>query len=191
MGPAASHPKEVTMTETFIDELLRETEQKEEQERLEMDRLTADKLLMAIAAIETSTAEVNELADSEVKLIEEYRARELARLEKKRTWLTFNLENFMRGTGEKTLRLPHGVLKLRSSRERVTVAAMDLFLSVAGRLGLLRKIPETYALDLPAVLDYVRRTGEVPPGVELIPSEVRFTYSTAKGGQDDHDQTET
>ncbi len=177
------------MANTFLDELLAEVEEREREERLEMDRLMADKLLAAISVIEQKAEEVNKLADDETKIIEEYRAKELERLEKKRLWLSFNLENFMRGTGEKTLRLPHGILKLRNSRERVTVVDMSNFLEVAGELGLLRKIPESYAPDLTALLEYVKRTGSLPQGVEMIPSEAKFSYATAKGGTDDN-QTE-
>jgi len=53
-------------------------------------------MLSAIAVLEGQMNEVQDLCDREVKLIEEYRARELARLDKKRSWLLFNLEGFTR-----------------------------------------------------------------------------------------------
>jgi hypothetical protein len=172
---------------TFIDEILAEAEVAEEKRRIELDRLRADQLLMAVARLEASMGEVNKLADDEVKIIEEYRATELQRLDKKRSWLVWNLEQYMRSTGEKTTRLPHGILKIRKGRDRVAVVAMELFLKVGQKIGLLRRIPESYSPD---ILDHIHRTGEIPPGVEFIQAENRFSYSTVKGG-DNGDQQST
>ena len=91
----------------FISEMLAESEARDEQIKVEMDRLRADAMLSAIAVLEGQMNEVQDLCDREVKLIEEYRARELARLDKKRSWLLFNLEGFTRSSTEKTIRLPH------------------------------------------------------------------------------------
>jgi hypothetical protein len=174
----------------FIEELLLEAEHADQEKKIEMDRLRADQILAAIAKLEEGMAEVNVLCDSELKLIEEYRASEINRLDKKRSWLLFNLDGFMRTTGEKTLRLPHGTLKLRKGRDRVAVVAMEQFLKIGQKLGLVRKIPESVAPDLQAILNHVRTTGEVPPGIEVIPAEVKFSYSTTKGQDDEQWETE-
>jgi hypothetical protein len=123
-------------------------------------------------------AGVNDLCDKELKLIEEYRANEMARVDKKRSWLVFNLEGFMRSSGEKTLNLPHGRLKLRKGKDRIAVVAMEQFLKVGQKLGLLRKVPESVTPDLQAILNHVHSTGEIPPGIQVIPADVKFTYST-------------
>jgi hypothetical protein len=162
----------------FIAELLRESDEAEATKRIEMDRLRADQLLTAIAILENQMNDVNELVDKETRLLEEYRSSELARLDKKRGWLLFNLEGFARSTGEKTMRLPHGILKLRKGRDKVAVVAMEQFLEKAQTLGFLRTIPESYTPDVQAVLAYIKRTGEVPPGVEFIPAETKFSYTT-------------
>jgi hypothetical protein len=128
--------------------------------------------------------EVNELCDKEIKLVEEYRANELARLDQKRSWLVFNLEGFMRSTGEKTVRLPHGSMKLRKGRDKVAVVALDEFLKVGPRLKLIRSIPEQVTPDIQAIINHIKSTGEIPNGVQFIPAEVRFSYTT-NGGKDD------
>ena len=46
-----------------------------------MDRLRTDQILAAIAKLEIGMADVNALCDKELKLIEEYRANEFARLD--------------------------------------------------------------------------------------------------------------
>ena len=162
----------------FIEELLKESEEADQKTRIEVDKLRADQLLAAIAVLETQMNDVNDLVDKEMQLLEQYRSSELARLDKKRSWLVFNLEGFARSTGEKTIRLPHGILKLRKGRDRVAVVVMEEFLKKAQALGFLRTVPESYTPDTQAVLAHIKRTGEVPPGIEYIPAEVKFTYTT-------------
>jgi hypothetical protein len=162
----------------FIEQMLQESEERQAQERVEMDRLRADTMLKAVAVLDGQMAEVNALCDKEMARIEDYRVAELSRLEKKRSWLTFNLDAYIRAKGEKTLRLPNGVVKLRKGRDRITVVAMDDFLKVAGKLGLLKTIPESYQPDNQKMLEYLKRTGAVPDGCEFIPAETKFSYST-------------
>jgi len=175
----------------FIEELLLQAEQADAEKQIEMDRLRADQILGAVAKLEEEMFDVNELCEKEIKLIEEYRTKEIARLDKKRSWLVWNLEGFMRSSGEKTLNLPHGRLKLRKGRDRVAIIAMEQFLKIGQKLGLVRKIPESVAPDLQAILNHVRTTGEVPPGIEVIPADVKFTYSTTKGQDDEQRETES
>jgi hypothetical protein len=162
----------------FIAELLRESDEADTKKKIEMDRLRADQLLTAIAILDGQMNDANDLVDKEMKLLEEYRSSELSRLDKKRSWLVFNLEGYARSTGEKTIRLPHGTMKLRKGRDKVAVVAMEEFLKVAGKLGLVRTVPESIAPDTQAILDRIKVSGEVPPGVEFIPAETRFSYTT-------------
>jgi len=169
----------------FIEELLLQAEQADQERKIEMDRLRADQILAAIATLEEGMEEVNGLCEKEIKLIEEYRANELARLDKKRSWLVFNLEGFMRSTGEKTLRLPHGSLKLRKGRDKIAVVALDEFLKIGPRLKLVRSVPEQVTPDIQAIVNHIKATGEIPAGVQFIPADVRFSYTTNGGKADD------
>ncbi len=169
----------------FIEELLLQAEVADQEKKIEMDRVQSDRMLAAIAALEEDMAEVNELCDKELKLIEEYRANELARLDKKRSWLVFNLDGFMRSTGEKTLRLPHGSLKLRKGRDKVAVVALDEFLKIGSKLKLVRSVPEQITPDIQAIINHIKTTGEIPAGVQFIPADVRFSYTTNGGKADD------
>jgi hypothetical protein len=169
----------------FIEELLQEAEKADQEYRVEMDRLRADQILAAIGKLEEGMTEVNDLCDKELKLIEEYRSNELARLDKKRSWLEFNLEGFMRSTGEKTLRLIHGILKLRKGRDKVAVVALDEFLKIGPTLKLVRSVPEQITPDIQAIINRIKTTGDIPNGVQYIPAEVRFSYATNGGNADD------
>ena len=169
----------------FIEELLLQAEQADQEKKIEMDRLRADQILAAIAKLEEGMADVNELCDKELKLIEEYRANELARLDKKRGWLVFNLEGFAGSTGEKTVRLPHGTLKLRKGRDKVAVVALEEFLKVGPSLKLVRSVPEQITPDIQAIILHIKTTGEIPAGIQFIEADVRFSYTTNAGNYDD------
>ena len=179
----------------FLDELLLEAETAEEKQRIEVDKLRADQLLSAIAVLEAQVDDANRLADDEIKLVEEYRTMELARLNKKISWLAWNAEQFIRSTGEKTIRLPHGTIKLRMSRERVEITDLQRFLNVKTNQRFLKIIPESYQPDIQAVHNQIKTTGELPVGVNLIPGEVKFSYSTNKrnnaNGKDDERTNES
>jgi Bacteriophage Mu Gam like protein len=169
----------------FLAELLAENEDADQQKRIEMDRLRADQLLAAVAVLEGHMEEVNQLVEQEIRLLEEYRSSELSRLDKKRSWLVFNLDGFMRTTGDKTIRLPHGVLKLRKGRDHVVVVALDQFLEVAPKLGLVRTVPEQLTPDMQAIVTHIKTTGEIPAGVEFIAADTRFSYTTTTKGETD------
>ncbi len=166
----------------FIEELLQEAEIREKEYKEEMDKLKADQMLTAVEKIEIQMREVIEIADEEIKLIADYRKEELDKLEKKRSWLCWQLEQFIRSTGEKTITLPHGQIKLRQGRQKVQVIDMDKFLKVGERYNLLRKIPESYEPNLQAIHQHIKMTGEIPIGVDVIPAETKFSYSLKRGG---------
>ena len=175
---------------TFLDELLAEVEEKEQQKKLQLDMIKADQILMALAKIDGQSEEIDRVATEESALIESWRKAELDRLEKKRSWLCWNLQQFLTGTGEKTIRLAHGTIKERMGRDKVDIADIDRFTKVAGKFGLLRSYPERQEPDLNAVLTYIKRTGDIPAGVELIPGTPKFSYTLTKGNSNGDKQTQ-
>jgi phage host-nuclease inhibitor protein Gam len=174
---------------TFIDELLEESENSEEKRRLEMDKLRADQLLMAISVLEQKLDEVCDLAEKEIALIEEFQTSESEKLNKKISWLTWNLEHYIRSTDDKTINLPHGHIKLRLGRDKVEVEDMDMFLKTAAKRGFLKTIPESYEPDLQAITEHIKRTGEIPHGVKLTPAQTKFSYKTKQGETNEQHET--
>ena len=172
---------------SFIEELLAEAEVREKIENIAFNKIQADQALGAIGTLEDQMADVNTLADDEIKLIEQYRQSEIARVEKKLSWLVFNLENFARKhsaqTNEKTLRLPHGTLALRKGRDKVEIENLEQFLKIAAKYNLLRTTPEEHVPDLKALSAYLTRTGEILPGVKVTPATINFSYQTIKLGE--------
>ena len=165
---------------SFIDELLLESEQKEKQQLIEMNRLRADQILAALAVLEKQADDVNRLADDEIKIIEDYRQSELQKIEKKASWLAWQVEQYIRSTNEKTINLPHGKLKLHLGRDKVQITDMEKFTKVAAARGLLRPIPESFEPDLQKILSYLK-TNRLLPGVVLIAAQNKFSYTTLKG----------
>ena len=183
------------MAAHFVEELLLEAERRKEQERIDVDRLRADQLLAGIVELERQMNEVVELVNAEVALLEQYRSSELSRLEKKLSWLTFNLDAYMRSTGEKTLRLPHGILKLRKGKDRIVISNMEEFLKRPAVKMLLKSVPESYQPDMDKIWAYYTKTGgSVPDGCQFIKGDVKFSYTTtpevSNGTETDGDETE-
>ena len=166
---------------SFMDELLAEVEEKEQLKKLELDRVNADQLLMALTKIDAQSEEIDRVATNETALIESWRSSELERLEKKRSWLCWNLHQFLNSIQEKTVRLPHGTIKERQGRDKVDIIDIDRFNKIAAKYGLLRTYPERQEPDLNLVSGYIKRTGEVPPGAVLIPGTPKFSYTLTKG----------
>jgi len=174
---------------TFIDELLAEAEIKEKEERLQMTRLRADQILTALAVLEQDAADVNKLADDEISIIEEYRTAELQKIKKKASWLSFQLEQYIRSTNEKTINLPHGTIRLRMGRDKAEIVDTEAFMEIAAKRGLLRSIPESYEPDMQKVLAYLK-TSNYLPGATLIPATTKFTYTT-KGNNNGKEESGT
>jgi Bacteriophage Mu Gam like protein len=173
---------------TFIDELLAEADVADAKRLIDVTKLRADQLLMALSVLEEKADEINKLVDDEVALFEDFRSAEISKLEKKMSWLAFQLEGYMKGTGEKTLALPHGELKMRKGRDKIEITDMEMFLPVAQAKGLLRAIPESYEPDMRTLLEYAKYSGVTPPGCSLIPASTKFTYKTkgvSHGSSDD------
>ena len=173
---------------TFIDDILREAEEADAQRQIELDNLRADQTLMAIGKLEDQLAEVEELYSSELKILQEYREAETTRIGNKVRWLSWNLEQFMRGLDLKTLPLPHGVLKLRKGRDKVEVVDIESFFAGSGHERFVKAIPETFQPDLQALHEHIRLTGELPAGVNLISGDQKFSYTTIRKGNDNGPQ---
>lgn len=162
----------------FIDQIIHEAEERKDAERVEMSKLRADDMLKVLSVLDSQMSDVNMLCDTEIARIEAYRQAELSRLDKKRSWITFNLDAYIRESGEKTIRLPSGTIKLRKGRDKIVIVGMETFLKAASRLGFLKSVPESFEPDQQKIMAYLKRTGFVPEGCEFIPAETRFSYTT-------------
>jgi hypothetical protein len=168
----------------FIDELLLEAEKAEEKQKIAVDKMRADHLMMAIEKLEDQLTDVNKVVDDEVKLFEDYRTVEAERLQKKIRWLAWNLEQYIKSTGEKTIRLPHGTIKLRNGRDKIEIVDLQKFLDDTENQQFLRHVPESYQPDLNSINEYIKRTGHIPEGANLVEGVIKFSFTTLKRSKD-------
>jgi hypothetical protein len=94
------------------------------------------------------------------------------------------LEAYLRETGNKTLDLPHGIMKIRRTPEKVEISDIAVFLQHA-RSELLAIVPESIKPDLKKIKEYVKRTGEIPEGVSFIDGTDKFSYKL-RSNHDEH-----
>ena len=174
----------------WLQELLDAEEVNLERQKLEMNKILADRALAAIGVIEGQINEVNDIAEKEITLIQQWNMSELSKLQKKIDWLVWNLSNYMTALGEKTVSLPHGQLKMRMGRDKVEVVDLQKFLPMGQRLGLVRTIAAKIEPDLVAIANHIKLNGNKPPaGVMLTPAQTKFSYKTiTKGSNDVNDE---
>lgn len=171
---------------TFIDDLLAEAEVRDAKERIEMSRLRADQALAALAALEHQAEEVDALAQAETDIIDTWQRQEREKIERKASWLEYQLEQYIRSTGDKTITLPHGTIRVRLGRDRAEITDPHAFLRVARERGLLRSIPASEEPDMARVVAYLK-SNRALPGAVLVPAVTRFSYTT-KGAHDDTEE---
>jgi phage host-nuclease inhibitor protein Gam len=167
----------------WLQELLDDTEAADQKHQLEMNKLRADQALAAIAVIEEKIAETEQIAQQETDLITNWKESETAKLQNKINWLTFNLEKFIRGTGDATIALAHGTIKIRKSRDKIDIVDLQKFSAVGQRHGLLRHIDAKDEPDMNAIRAFIKLNGGKPcAGVILTPGQPTFSYKTNKKG---------
>lgn len=167
----------------WLQELLDAEVEKEKNQVIEMSKIKADQALAAISVIEAQINEVNDIAEKEINLIQNWNMSEVSKLQKKIDWLVWNLENYMKTTGEKTISLPHGQIKYRMGRDKVEVVDLPKFMPMGQKLGLVRVTPAKTEPDLLAIAAYTKLNGKPPVGVMLTPAQAKFSYKT-KGTND-------
>jgi len=180
----------MTRPEWFQD-LLDKAEADERERKEKWDRIKADQALGAIAVLEKRIDEINQLADDETRLINDYRSTQTERLNRQISWLSWNLEQFIRSTDQRTIELVRGVLKLRLGRPKVSVVDLEAFKKVAEREGLMRTKPSESEPDIGAIQAYCKRFGYPPLGVSFTPAVVNFSFSTKgeSNGEDERNKT--
>lgn len=169
----------------WLQELLDAAEAQEQKQLIEFSKIKADQALAAIAEIESKINEVNEIAEKEIELIQQWNLAEVDKLQRRIDWLVFNLENYIKTTGEKTISLPHGKISFRMGRDKVEVIDLQKFLPIGQKLGLVRVTPAKTEPDLLAIAAYIKIHGKPPVGTMLTPATAKFSYKTQSKGTND------
>lgn len=164
--------------ESFIDELIKEAEEKEEL------RTAAyyDLLLLEISNLQDQIADNFSEVEKEIELINRFALSRNATIQNKIDWLSKKLESYIKEKGEKTIELPHGILKMHKKPDRVEIIDIDLFLKNANK-DLLEIIPESYKASLSKIKQWIK-SKPVPKGVTIIEGNPEFSYTLTKETKD-------
>jgi hypothetical protein len=157
---------------SFIDELLDEAEVKEEK----LNRELIDLVLIEIRDLQDQVEGNFAQAERERTIIKNWAINSNDKLVNRIQWLEKRLEAWLKEEGQKTVDLPNGVIRFRKQPDRIEIIDNELFLNNATS-NMLSIIPETAKADLNKIKAFIKRSGRTPKGCEVIPGEVKFSYS--------------
>ncbi len=156
-------------TSMFIDELLADVEQQE----IQQTSAYYDLLILEIAKLEEEISHNFKEADKETAIIKEWAIKKNAVLNERSQLLKMKLESYIRESGNKTMDLPHGTLKIRRTPNKVEITDMELFLKNA-RSEMLSVIPEQVKPDLNKIKAFMKVSNKTPEGVTVIEGKDEF-----------------
>jgi hypothetical protein len=156
----------------FIDELVKEAEEKEQK----LNRELADLMLLEIRNLQGEIEQVFDQAEKERTIIKNWAITKNSKLTNRIDWISKKLELFLKEENVKTLELAFGSIRFRKLPDRVEILDNELFLNNATS-NMLSIIPETAKADLNKIKAFIKRSGRTPEGCEVIPGEVKFSYS--------------
>lgn len=156
----------------FIDELVREAEEKEQK----LNRELADLMLLEIRNLQEEIERVFDQAEKERTIIKNWAITKNSKLANRIEWISKKLELFLKEENIKTLELAFGSLRFRKQPDRVEILDNELFLNNATS-SMLMIVPETAKADLNKIKAFIKISGRTPDGCEVIPGEIKFSYS--------------
>jgi hypothetical protein len=167
------------MERNFIDEMLLEIEEKEQQ----MELAHADMLLKEISSLQSAISKILEQAEEEKQIIHEWALQRSAKLTERAEWLTKKLEAFMneQEASVRTIDLAHGQLLRRKQVEKISVDDLNTFLLNPYLSQLTTTTPEVVKPDLNKIKAFYKMTRKIPEGCRLQESSDKFSIKL-KGG---------
>ena len=158
--------------ERFIDELVKEAEEKEQK----LNRELADLMLLEIRNLQEEIERVFDQAEKERTIIKSWAITKNSKLASRIEWISKKLELFLKEENVKTLELAFGSIRFRKQPDRVEILDNELFLNNANS-SCLMIVPETAKADLNKIKAFIKISGRTPDGCEVIPGEIKFSYS--------------
>ncbi len=138
-----------------------------------LSQADADIYLSRIAKIDSELALDTQAATEQIERIQLWIEQRRLKLEKNRSYYTFQLHAWMEANNHLSKQLVNGTLKLRKQPLQITVTD-EVELIKDSRFK--RIIPEKYAVDKTALRRYIIDTGEIVSGVEVKVIQPKFSY---------------
>jgi len=157
---------------SFMDQIVKEAEEKEQK----LNREMADLMLLEIRNLQEEIEQTFEQAERERNIIKNWAITKNSKLTNRIEWISKKLELFLKEEGVKTLDLAFGTIRFRKQPDRVEIVDDEMFLNNATS-NILTIVPESAKADMNKIKSFIKRSGRVPKGCELIPGDVKFSYS--------------
>lgn len=154
----------------FMDDLLEEAEQKEEQ----LTESYYDLVLLEIKNLNQKIESNFREAEKECEIIKNWALARNNQLNDKVKFLELKLEAFIKERKEKTIDLPNGTLKFHKKQDKVEIEDLELFLKNA-KPELVTVIPEQIKPNLVKIKSYIAKR-PIPPGIRVTEGKEEFTY---------------
>ena len=137
--------------------------------------IRADRVLYVLDKI---NEEIKEMADQRIQAVEFYNT-EIEKKEKIGDHLRFNLKSFIEAKGEKTIKLPNGTLRMRTTKKFIYPEDNSSIIKFCED----RKIELSVLIkpDLKKLKKYITETGDSPEELKIEEHD-SFSYKTAKEG---------
>jgi len=158
--------------ESFIDQIVQEAEEKEQKLNCEM----ADLMLLEIRNLQEEIEQTFEQAERERTIIKNWAITKNSKLANRIEWMSKKLELFLKEEDVKTLELAFGTIRFRKQPDRIEIVDDELFLNNATS-NMLTIVPESAKADLNKIRTFIKHTGRIPQGCELIRGEIKFSYN--------------
>jgi hypothetical protein len=158
--------------ERFIDELVKEAEEKEQK----LNRELADLMLLEICNLQDEIERVFDQAEKERTIIKNWAITKNSKLTNRIDWISKKLELFLKEENVKTLELAFGSIRFRKQPDRIEIIDEEMFFNNATS-SILSIIPETAKVDLNKIKAFIKKSGRTPKGCEVIPGDIKFSYS--------------
>ncbi len=152
-------------------------EAEQQNKKLEQSHLAL--ILIEIRSLEENIEKNFDTAAQEREIIKNWALERNSMLQSRIDWLSKKLEGYLKEEEIKTLDLANGVIRLRKQTDTVSIIDSEQFMKHATK-DMLNVIPETVRPDMLRLRAWIRNSGRVPPGVELIPGGLKFSYTIKK-----------
>lgn len=138
-----------------------------------------DKYLYLIRLKEKELQRCKTLADESINRTQHWFDKKSNTINSAIDFLSGQMRNYLKQNQFKSLSLPNGMIGFRKMPDTIEITDETLFLTTANS-ELLKHIPEKFEADLKSIKAHIKKTSEIPAGVELKSKEDKFYYKLSE-----------
>ena len=165
---------------TFIDELIGEAIEKEQQ----LNNASIDLILAEIKSLQKQITHNFEIAEEEKRIIDEWAIRRNSTLTDRKEFLEQKVKTYFIEQNVSTLDLPNGRIQKRKTPHKLEITDIGLFLENSSD-EMLAIVPESRKPDLNKIKAYWKMSRKVPIGTRLVEPIEKITIKIKENGDND------